>query len=86
MELKAGKEAESVEGHCIGLPCSARPFLQPRTTWQGVALPTVGWALTHESDLLTGHSSSNVPDDSSLYQVIKELMSTVPAETGGPTY
>ena len=59
--LVAGAEAETMEEHCFLAWC----FLtQLRTTWLGVALPTVGWTLPHQS--LTKKMSIYMPTDQSI--------------------
>lgn len=52
-EESQGKNLEQKLGGSCGLACfltqsSADFFIEPRTTGQGMALPTVGWNLLHQ--------------------------------------
>ena len=46
--LETGADVEAMEGYCL-LACSACFLIEPRTTSLGMAPPTMGWALPHQS-------------------------------------
>ena len=46
--LEAGADPEAMEGCCL-LACSACFLIEPRTTRPGMAPPTMGRALPHQS-------------------------------------